>query len=110
MNPRALASGLLLFTGVLHAAEYGLRSHALPMLVFGAIYFALGLWLRRAGKAPLIASVVLPALGGGLGVPGLLAAPVLDLVLAAMVAIDAVVVVCCVVCLVKGDTASPSGA
>ncbi|MFI5321905.1 MAG: hypothetical protein ACHQ6V_20190, partial [Myxococcota bacterium] len=64
MNQRTIASGLLLFTGVAHAAEWALRSHATPMLVFGAIYFALGLWLRRPGKAPLIASAVLPALGG----------------------------------------------
>ncbi len=110
MNPRALASGLLLFTGALHAAEYGLRSHALPMLVFGAIYFALGFWLRRAGKAPLIASVVLPALGGFGGAQALLAASPVDPILAGMVAIDAVVVVCCVVCLVKGEAASAPAA
>ena len=101
---RALASALLLFSGALHAAEYGLRSHALPMLVFGAIYFALGLWLRRAGKAPLIASAPLPALGGFGGAQQLLgSAGAVDPILAGMVAIDAVVVVCCVLCLVKGE-------
>ena len=110
MNPRALASGLLLFTGALHAAEYGLRSHALPMLVFGAIYFALGFWLRRAGKAPLIASALLPALGGFGGTQQLLAAGAVDPILAGMVAIDAVVVVCCVLCLVKGETDAAAGA
>ena len=107
MNPRAIASSLLLFTGVAHAAEYGLRSHALPMLVFGAIYFALGLWLRRAGKAPLIASALLPALGGFGGAQQLLAATgAIDPILAGMVAIDAVVVVCCVWTLARGDAAS----
>ncbi|HEY8120512.1 MAG TPA: hypothetical protein VII78_04285 [Myxococcota bacterium] len=106
MNPRTIASGLLLFTGVAHAAEWALRSHATPMLVFGAIYFALGLWLRRPGKAPLIASAVLPALGGLGGAQQLAAAPALDPVLAGMVAIDAVVVVCCVACLVKGEASA----
>ncbi|MFI5320143.1 MAG: hypothetical protein ACHQ6V_11245, partial [Myxococcota bacterium] len=80
--------------------------HATPMLVFGAIYFALGLWLRRPGKAPLIASAVLPALGGLGGAQQLAAAPALDPVLAGMVAIDAVVVVCCVACLVKGEASA----
>jgi hypothetical protein len=106
MNPRTIASGLLLFTGVAHAAEWALRNHATPMLVFGAIYFALGLWLRRPGKAPLIASAVLPALGGLGGAQQLAAAPALDPVLAGMVAIDAVVVVCCVACLVKGEASA----
>jgi hypothetical protein len=101
MNPRSLASGLLLFTGVAHAAEWALRSHAAPMLVFGALYFALGLWLRRAGRAPLFASIALPGIGGVGGAQQLLAMPAIDPVLAGMVAIDAVVVVCCVVCLVS---------
>jgi len=103
MNLRALASGLLLFTGIAHAAEWALRSHATPMLVFGAIYFALGLWLRRGGRAPLVASALVPALGGLGGAQQLLAARTIDPVLAGMVAIDAVVVVCCVVGLLRGE-------
>jgi hypothetical protein len=106
MNPRAIASGLLLFTGVAHAAEYALRSHATPMLVFGAIYFALGLWLRRAGKPPLVASALIPALGG-LGGAQQLAAGAFDWVLAGMVAIDSVVVVCCAVSLLRGVARAP---
>jgi lipopolysaccharide export LptBFGC system permease protein LptF len=110
MNPRTIASGLLLFTGVAHVAEYFLRSHAAPMLVFGAIYFALGLWLRRVGKPPLIASVVLPGLGGLGGTQQLLTAGAIDPILAGMVAIDAVVVAVCVWCLVKGENAGASSA
>jgi hypothetical protein len=104
MNPRTIASGLLLFTGVAHAAENLLRSHDPGMLVAGAIYFAIGLWLRRPGKLPLIAGAVLPALGGSLGTQQLLAAPAIDPVLGGMVAIDLVVVACCAVCLLKGET------
>ena len=103
MNPRAIASGLLLFTGVAHVAENLLRSHDPGMLVAGAIYFAIGLWLRRAGKPPLIAGALLPALGGSLGAQRLLAAPTIDPALGVMVAIDAVVVVCCAMSLLRGE-------
>lgn len=103
MNPRAIASGLLLFTGVAHAAEFALRSHAPAMLVAGAVYFALGLWLRRPGKLALVASAVLPALGGLGGLQQLRAAASVDPILAGMLAIDAVVVVCCVVALARGS-------
>ncbi len=105
MNLRAIASGLLLFTGVAHVAEYFARSHDSGMVVAGVVYFALGLWLRRAGKAPLVASAILPALGGGLGASQMSAGAV-DPILAGMIAIDAVVVACCVVCLVRGEAAA----
>jgi hypothetical protein len=108
MSARSLASALLLFTGVAHAAEWALRSHAAPMLVFGAVYFALGLWLRRPGKAPLVASIALPALGGLGGAQQLAAAPAVDPVLAGMVAIDAIVVVCCILAWRRGDAAATS--
>ena len=104
MNARMLASGLLLFTGFAHVLEYWLRSQAQTMLIAGIIYFALGVWLRRPGKAPLIASALLPALGGLGGTQQLLAAAgAVDPILAGMVAIDAVVVVCCVWSLVKPE-------
>ena len=109
MNPRTIASGLLLFTGVAHVAEFVVRSHELPMAVFGAIYFALGLWLRRPGKAGLIASTVLPAVGGLGGAMQMSAGPV-DPILAGMVAIDVVVVACCVWTLARGAAAGASSA
>ena len=109
MSHRALASGLLLFTGFAHVLEYWLRSHVQTMLIAGIVYFALGVWLRRPGKAPLIASAILPALGGLGGAQQLAGAGALDPILAGMVAIDVVVVVCCVLCLVKGENrAAPS--
>ena len=108
MNLRVLASGLLTFTGFAHVLEYWLRSHDPGMLIAGIVYFALGVWLRRPGKLPLIAGTILPALGGLGGTQQLLAAPALDAVLAGMVAIDAVVVVCCVACLVRGEASAPA--
>jgi hypothetical protein len=108
MNLRALASGSLAFTGFAHVLEHLLRSHDRGMLIAGIVYFALGVWLRRPGKLPLIAGAILPALGGLAGTQQLLAAPAIDPILAGMVAIDALVVVCCVVCLVRGEASAPA--
>jgi hypothetical protein len=106
VNTRALASGLLLFTGFAHVLEYWLRSQAQPMLIAGIVYFALGVWLRRPGKLALIAGALLPALGG-LGGAQQLAAR-FDPVLAGMVAIDMVVVVCCVMSIAEERAAGAS--
>ncbi len=103
MNPRAIAGGLLLFTGFAHVLEHWLRSQSREMLIAGIVYFALGVWLRRPGKLPLIAGSVLPALGGLGGAQQLLAAPAIDPILAGMIAIDLVVVACCVTCLLRGE-------
>jgi hypothetical protein len=73
------------------------------MLVFGGIYFALGLWLRRPGKLPLVFGALIPAIGGLGGASQLAAAPALDPILAGMVAIDLAVVACCAICLVRGE-------
>ena len=100
MNPTSLASGLLIFTGFAHVLEHWLRSHESGMLIAGVVYFALGVWLRRPSKPALIASAVLPALGGLGGTQQLVAAGRFDPVLAAMIAIDAVVVVCALASLV----------
>jgi len=97
MHPaRTIASALLLFTGVAHLVKYFVSSGAdgAGMAVFGVIYFALGVLLRRPGAWPLWPAAALPALGG-LGGFGLLRAS-FDPVLALFVAIDVVVVACCV--------------
>jgi len=105
MPIRSLASGLLLFTGVAHAVDYFVKSGAggPGMIVFGAIYFVLGLLLRRPGAWPLWLAVVLPALGG-LGGSALLRDH-FDPILALFIAIDAVVVVCCLGLIVRRQTA-----
>jgi hypothetical protein len=93
---RTVASALLLFTGVAHLVKWLADSGAdgAGMAVFGVIYFALGLLLRRPDAWPLWLAAVLPALGG-LGGSTLLAER-LDPVLALFVAMDVVVVACCV--------------
>ena len=106
MSPRTIASSLLLFTGFAHVLEYWLRSGAQTMLIAGIVYFALGVWLRRAGKLPLVASAILPALGGLGGAQQLAASGAIDPILAGMIAIDAVVVACCVWALARGEAAS----
>jgi hypothetical protein len=109
MNLRALASGLLTFTAFAHVLEHLLRSHAPGMLIAGIVYGVLGTWLRWwPGKLALIVCAILPALGGLGGTQQLLAAPAIDPILAGMVAIDAVVVACCVVCLVRGAAGAPA--
>ena len=93
---RSVASALLLFTGVAHLAYYfaGPGAAGGPgMAAFGAIYFALGLALRRPGAWPLWLSVLLPGIGG-LGGSQLLRQS-FDLVMALFVAIDVAVVACC---------------
>lgn len=107
MNPTSLASGLLVFTGFAHVLEHWLRSHENGMLIAGIVYFALGVWLRRPSKPTLIAGALLPALGG-LGGTQQLVAGRFDPILAGMVAIDAIVVVCCVTALMRGRTAGAS--
>lgn len=71
------------------------------MMVFGAIYLAVGVLLwRGSGKVALIAGLVLPAVGGTLGVlnsdPGSVSAIGLS-----MLAVDIVVPLICLWLLVK---------
>jgi hypothetical protein len=97
MHPaRTVASALLLFTGVAHLVKYFASSGAdgAGMAVFGGIYFALGVLLRRPGAWPLWLAAALPAVGG-LGGAGLLRQS-FDPVLALFVVIDVLVVACCV--------------
>jgi hypothetical protein len=97
MHPaRNVASALLLFTGVAHVVKYvaGGGADGPGMAVFGVIYFALGALLRLPRAWPLWPAVILPAIGG-LGGSGLLREH-FDPVLALFVAIDVVVVACCV--------------
>jgi hypothetical protein len=92
---RTIAMGLLLFTGVAHVVKYFADGAAeTGMAVFGAIYFVLGVLLRRPGRWPLWLAAVLPAVGG-LGGSAQLGQH-FDPVMALFVAIDVVVVACCV--------------
>ena len=101
---RAIASALLLFTGVTHLLYYVAgTAQGAGMAVFGVIYFALGLALRRPGRWPLWLALLLPAIGG-LGGSQLLRAG-FDPVLALFVAIDVAVVACCLGLIVRRSAA-----
>jgi len=105
MPIRSVASALLLFLGVAHVVKYVVTAGAPGpgILVFGAIYFALGLLLRRPGAWPLWLAVVLPVIGG-LGGSALLRTH-FDPIVAFFVAIEATVVACCLWLIVRRQTA-----
>jgi hypothetical protein len=93
---RTIASALLLFTGVAHLVHYFAGPGAADgpgMAVFGGIYFALGLALRLPAAWPLWLSVLLPGVGGLGGSAALRES--FDPIMALFVAIDVVVVACC---------------
>ncbi len=73
-TPRArrVAAALMLVSGVTHVAQlffYPENVSARAASVFGAIYFALGLYLSLGrGRAALWLTAILPSIGGALGV------------------------------------------
>jgi hypothetical protein len=94
---RKLASALMLFTGVAHVAYVLLAGEAgggAGAALAGVIYCGIGLALRRPGVWPLWLGALLPALGGLGGTQLILQR--YDAVLLLFVAIDVVVVGCCV--------------
>lgn len=65
-----LMSILLIATGVLHlvvAATGAPADLQLPLAVFGALYAALGVWLRRGGKPAVLAAMAATITGLTLG-------------------------------------------
>ena len=63
-------SGLLLATGILHLVVAGIgSSDALraPLALFGVLYTALGLWTRKGGRISILTTLIVTALGLGLG-------------------------------------------
>jgi hypothetical protein len=94
---RALASWLLLGTGLVHVAEFfwlGMSEAAAGLGIFGVAYLAVGAWLRGIGKPALIAGIVVPTLGGLGGVQAL--ATSFDPLMLAYVVVDLAVVVLCI--------------
>ncbi|MCC6490153.1 MAG: hypothetical protein IT364_21895 [Candidatus Hydrogenedentes bacterium] len=68
---RRLASSLMLLSGITHVAQlavYGTERSAVGASVFGCIYFAIGLLLLSRARIALILGVLLPSIGGVLGV------------------------------------------
>lgn len=70
-NIRALASGLMLLSGVTHVTQlfiYGAHGHVVGAALFGLAYFGIGLALRGTSRWALWLGAVLPSIGGVLGV------------------------------------------
>jgi hypothetical protein len=95
---RYLAAFLMILTGVMHVLpifKSPQDSNALPMLIFGIIYFGIGVLLILKHKYSYISGIVFPLIGLGTGffVVGI---NNWDVILSIMFAIDAIVVICCV--------------
>ena len=100
---RYFAALLMLVTGVLHILPmFGepRDPNALPMLVFGIVYLAVGVLLIFKIRFSEILGIVFPLIGLGTGffVVGL---KNWDTVLSILFIIDAIVVICCIVLLLN---------
>ena len=104
MKPiRYLAAGLLLLTGILHIIpmfKTPSDPNSLPMLIFGIAYFAVGVLLIAKIRFDSLLGVIFPLVGLGTGffVVGI---KNWDTMLTFMFAIDAVVVVFCLILLLN---------
>ncbi len=100
---RYLAACLLLLTGILHVPPIITNpsdSNALPMLVFGIVYFIIGVLLYLDIKYSKYLGLIFPLLGlaTGFGVVGI---NNWTAMLTFLFAIDAVVAICCVLLILK---------
>ncbi len=104
MKPiRYLAAGLLLLTGVLHILpifKTPSDTNSIPMLVFGIIYFSIGVLLIMKIKYDSLLGIIFPLIGLGTGffVVGI---KNWNTMLAFMFVIDAVVMICCLILLLN---------
>ena len=100
---RYFAVCLLLLTGALHIIpiiKTPSDPNAVPMLIFGIVYFTVGILLLLKVKYSDLLGVIFPIIGLGTGffVVGL---KNWDAMLTFLFAIDAVVVICCVLLLLN---------
>jgi uncharacterized membrane protein HdeD (DUF308 family) len=100
---RYLAALLMVITAILHVLPMFREvkdPNAIPMLVFGIVYFAIGLLLFMDKKFSQILGIIFPLIGLGVGfvVVGL---NNWDTMLTIMFIIDAVVVICCLILLLN---------
>ena len=108
---RYLTAFLLLITGVLHVLPMFSAQHdpnALPMLIFGIVFFAVGVLLLLDIKYSKVLGVICPLVGLGTGffVVGF---KNWDTMLSIMFIIDAIVAICCIYMLLykNKDKATP---
>lgn len=108
---RTVAAVLMLVSGVTHVAQlavYGSRFSVVGAAAFGAVYFLIGLALLGRGRAAPWFGAILPAIGGALGVYRFLhwhANPFSVF----HVAVDLIVVPCCVYLLIKSRATNAAG-
>jgi uncharacterized membrane protein HdeD (DUF308 family) len=100
---RYLASSLLLTTGVLHILpmfKSPADPNAIPMLCFGIAYFAVGVLLLLKLKYAPVLGVIVPLIGLGVGffVVGF---KNWTTMLTVLFAIDAIVIICCILLLLN---------
>ena len=100
---RYLAASLLLLAGILHVPPIIKNPSdptALPMLVFGIVYFTIGVLLYLDIKYSKYLGLIFPLIGlaTGFGVVGI---KNWTAMLTLLFAIDAVVAICCVVLILK---------
>ncbi len=103
-KPRQIAGVLMLISGVTHVVQlyfYPANHSAWGASIFGAIYFALGLYLLRSNaRAALWLTTILPSIGGALGVWRFLHLH-RNPFSVFHVAVDLIVVPCCIYLLMK---------
>jgi hypothetical protein len=100
---RSLAAFLLLLTGALHVLNVVLTPGiptALPMLIFGLVYLAIGILLLLGAKRSELAGLVVPLIGlaAGLFVSGIRNWTVF---LFFLYGIDVAIVACCLALLAR---------
>ena len=100
-----VAACLLLLTGVLHFIpifKTPTNPNALPMLVFGVLYFAVGVLLLIKKRFATYLGIIVPFIGLGTGffVVGF---KNWDAMLSFLFGIDAFVIVCCIVLLINKE-------
>jgi uncharacterized membrane protein HdeD (DUF308 family) len=100
---RYLSAGLLLLTGILHIIpifKAPSDPNSLPMLVFGIVYFAVGVLLIMKIKYDTLLGIIFPLIGLGTGffVVGI---KNWNGMLTFMFIIDAVVAICCLLLLLN---------
>jgi uncharacterized membrane protein HdeD (DUF308 family) len=104
MKPiRYLAAGLLLFTGVLHILpmfKTPSDPNSIPMLIFGIAYFAVGVMLIMKIKYDSLLGIIIPLIGLGVGF-FMIGIKNWTAMLTFLFAIDAVVIICCLILLLN---------
>jgi uncharacterized membrane protein HdeD (DUF308 family) len=100
---RYFAAGLLLLSGILHILpmiKTPSDPNSAPMMVFGIVYFAVGVLLIMKIKFDSLLGVIFPLIGLGTGffVVGI---KNWTTILTFLFAIDVIVIICCLILLLK---------